>query len=315
VLELRNRLSDESERYTQRKLLWNRVKRASSLHDIRNYIEISELIITTTNDPHKISLEKEKLRKQLPNYMEKLCVSLKKAQFTLELKTVILSVEKLNKNSLNNLISVPFEGNSWQIFARIRLGNVVKDARLKCIGKAIFKDYLDKTGVIYFADILNTSDINEAAEIVIYLPKNKSADGTPNCLVYRSEWRSDCTVVQNIANYVKCSCKYLGYYYLEYSQVTDPPAVTPTSRATVVPTGPERIVPNDSLAQYRDKTKGNYDTVSYVVIVASVIGIIVLTVTVRKIFHDDDDKEDSETFEFPKYAQLHDEEFLNDAHI
>jgi hypothetical protein len=47
----------------------------------------------------------------------------------------------------------------------------------------------------------------------------------------------------------------------------------------------------------------------------SVIGIIVLTVTVRKIFHDDDDKEDSETFEFPKYAQLHDEEFLNDAHI
>jgi hypothetical protein len=39
--------------------------------------------------------------------------------------------------------------------------------------------------------------------------------------------------------------------------VTDPPAVTPTSRATVVPTGPERIVPNDSLAQYRDKTKGN----------------------------------------------------------
>jgi hypothetical protein len=99
--------------------------------------------------------------------------------------------------------------------------------------------------------------------------------------------------------------------------VTYPPAVTPTSRAaaTVVPTGPERIVPNDSLAQYRDKTKGNYDTVSYVVIVASVIGIIVLTVTVRKIFHDDDDKEDSETFEFPKYAQLHDEEFLNDAHI
>jgi hypothetical protein len=128
------------------------------------------------------------------------------------LKTVILSVEKLNKNSLNNLISVPFEGNSWQIFARIRLGNVVKDARLKCVGKAIFKDYLDKTGVVYFADILNTSDINEAAEIVIYLPKNKSADGTPNCLVYRSEWRSDCTVVQNIANYVKCSCKYLGYY-------------------------------------------------------------------------------------------------------
>jgi hypothetical protein len=102
------------------------------------------------------------------------------------LKTVILSVEKLNKNSLNNLISVPFEGNSWQIFARIRLGNVVKDARLKCIGKAIFKDYLDKTGVIYFADILNTSDINEAAEIVIYLPKNKSADGTPNVRAFRS---------------------------------------------------------------------------------------------------------------------------------
>ena len=57
------------------------------------------------------------------------------------------------------------------------------------------------------------------------------------------------------------------------------------------------------------------DTVSYVVIAVSVIGIIILAVTVRKIFHDDDENEESETFDFPKYAQLHNEEFLNDAHI
>lgn len=38
-------------------------------------------------------------------------------------------------------------------------------------------------------------------------------------------------------------------------------------------------------------------------------------IIIRKVFHDDDDDEENETFDFPKYAQLHDEEFLQDVHI
>ncbi|XP_015834825.1 uncharacterized protein LOC103312534 isoform X2 [Tribolium castaneum] len=207
VLELRNKFSDESS-YTQRKLLSIRPKRASmTLYDVRNYLEISELIITTSSDPNKIKFEKEKLRKLLRNYMEKLCTNLKKT-LTLELKTLVFAVEKLTKN---NLISViPFEGNSWQVNARIKLG-FVKETKGKCVGKAIFRDYLDKSGIIYFATILNT---NQSSDVLVFLPKNNSAEGVPTCVVYGNDgWKNDCEVVQNIANFVKCSCKYLGYFY------------------------------------------------------------------------------------------------------
>ncbi|KAJ3657589.1 hypothetical protein Zmor_009378 [Zophobas morio] len=323
VVRLRNKFSDEPIKYTQRQLLSFRGKRASSLtvHDVQNYLEISELIITTSNDLSKVNLEKEYLRKQLRNHMEKLCTNMKKTQVSLELKTVIFSVEKLKKNSLNNFISVPFEANSWQVFGRVKLGSVVKDSKDKCVGKAVFRDYLDKSGITYFVDVLNAEEVNEAAEIVIFLPKNKSMDGTPKCLVYYNNgWRSECKKMQNIANYVKCTCKHLGYYYLEYTQTTNSPAVTSTTLHTHPTTPlPEKILINASESSSQltsDKTsKGNYDTVSYVVIAVSVIGIIILAVTVRKIFHDDDENEESETFDFPKYAQLHNEEFLNDAHI
>ncbi|RZC41798.1 uncharacterized protein BDFB_001436, partial [Asbolus verrucosus] len=136
LIDLRNKLSDESENYTQRKLLsYERVKRSNSLslQDVRNYIEVSELIITSSTDSNKINLEKENLRKQLFNYMENLCLNIKNNKLQLELKTLILSVEKLNRNSLNNFIHIPFEGNSWQTIARIKIGGSLENFRQKCI--------------------------------------------------------------------------------------------------------------------------------------------------------------------------------------
>ncbi|XP_044255632.1 uncharacterized protein LOC123005756 isoform X2 [Tribolium madens] len=290
VLELRNKFSDDDSSYTQRKLLSIRPKRAPmTLYDVRNYLEISELIITTASDPNKIKFEKEKLRKQLRNYMEKLCTNLKKT-LTLELKTLVFGVEKLTKN---NFISVPFDGNSWQINARIKLG-FDKNTKGKCVGKAIFRDYLDKNGIIFFATILNENE--GEGDVLVYLPKNNTAEGVPTCLVYGNNgWKSDCKVVQNIGNFVKCSCKYLGYYYLEYKQLV-------RVSTTVLPTENH---PNETLGKFLDGNNNN---------TKNFIGIIILVITIRKVFHDDEDDED-ETFDFPKYAQLHNEEYLNDMHI
>lgn len=151
-----------------------------TLYDVKSYLEISELIITTTSDPNKMKFEKEKLRKQLRNYMEKLCSTLKKPQLSLELKTVIFAIEKMTKSSPNNFISIPFEGNSWQTSARIKMGNGVKETKGKCVGKAIFRNYLDKNGIVYFATVLNGNEVREEAEISVYLPKNNSAGSVAN---------------------------------------------------------------------------------------------------------------------------------------
>lgn len=151
------------------------------MHDVKSYLEISELIITTSNDPNKINSEKMNLVKRLLIYMEKLCSNMKKSQVYLELKTVVFAVEKMKKNSMNNFVSVPFEGNSWQVNSRIKLGNIIKDSKEKCLGKAMFKGYFEKVGISFFINVLNVSkeDVNETGEIVVFLPKNQSMEGSP----------------------------------------------------------------------------------------------------------------------------------------
>lgn len=57
--------------------------------------------------------------------------------------------------------------------------------------------------------------------------------------------------------------------------------------------------------------------ISYIVIVASILGIIIMAVITRKILKESDDDEDNylDDLNFPKYAALHDEEILQNEYI
>lgn len=177
--------------YTRKLLSFARAKRSSSsLQDVTSYLEISELIITNTNDSETINFEKEKLIKQLKNQMVKLCNGLKTQKVQLgiifpnktfvnpnflELKTLVLGVEKINQNSFNNYISIPFERNSWNSSARLKLD----EEKLKngCIGKASFKNYLGKKGIVYFVDLVNTETLLKYT-VTILLPITQSNNNT-----------------------------------------------------------------------------------------------------------------------------------------
>lgn len=74
------------ESFTRRKLLArnNFIKSGTekiTLDEVKRYLVISELIITTSIDKNKIKQEKENLINQLDKFMKQLCVSLyEKAQ-------------------------------------------------------------------------------------------------------------------------------------------------------------------------------------------------------------------------------------------
>lgn len=102
------------------------------------------------------------------------------------MSTLLLSVEKMSKNSLNRFITVPYENNPWNNTARIKFGNIVllKDTKQKCIGKAVFKDYMEKSGLLYYTDVINSRNNLDLGEIIVYLPRNLSMEGKPNVRMF-----------------------------------------------------------------------------------------------------------------------------------
>ncbi|KAF5308868.1 hypothetical protein FQR65_LT00568 [Abscondita terminalis] len=91
-----------------------------------------------------------------------------------------LSVEKLNKNNANRYFHILHDTNAWKINGRIKLGkcfieNLTFTNQL-CLGKALFKNYLDKDDFVYMVKVYATKSQeqpklqNMLCEAVLVLP-------------------------------------------------------------------------------------------------------------------------------------------------
>lgn len=91
LIELRTKLFNfqkENLMTAQRKLL--AVSKASTdLSNFKSYLQVSDLIITSSKDKHRVELEKEHVREKIKQYMGEFCMEL---------------YQTGKKNSLGNII-------------------------------------------------------------------------------------------------------------------------------------------------------------------------------------------------------------------
>lgn len=96
----------------------------------------------------------------------------------LEFKSFITSIEKLTKITINNYITIPYEGNTWGTFAKIKFykQTIEKLQRMNklCIGKTVFKNHIGKVGFVYLAEVYHSNgkllDVKENVTIGVSLP-------------------------------------------------------------------------------------------------------------------------------------------------
>ncbi|XP_023309794.1 uncharacterized protein LOC108905358 [Anoplophora glabripennis] len=228
LVELRTKLlSYHKENLTvpRRKLLATE-KLLTDLENFKSYLEVSDIIITSSKDKNRVASEKEHLRRIIKQYMGKLCTELyqTRERVSLVFKSVILVVEELPKKSYGNFHTIPYKENPWNTSAVIKLNleDMMKMRNEKlCIAKIAYKNILNKTGIIYEADILNAIDGNMVLEdikntMLIPFDTGEVENKVPKCLVYRNEWQTKCEFIKNISQYAQCFCSIMGSYYLEY---------------------------------------------------------------------------------------------------
>ncbi|KAK4886234.1 hypothetical protein RN001_002505 [Aquatica leii] len=248
IITLRNKLSNKKKladlveevepRYTVRKILSiDRIKRETeriSLEEVKRYLVISELIITTSNDKNRVQQEKQHLLNQIDKFMVQLCGTLyeKSQTMNLDLNTVSLSIEKLNKNNVNRYFHILHDSNAWKTNGRIKLGkcfieNLTFTNEL-CLGKALLKNYLDKDDFVYMIKVYGTKPYdqlkiqNMLCDAVLVLPVDhvKLVHKEPKCTVWKGNWQqSQCNTLQVASKTIQCQCTYLGYYSLQYNDV------------------------------------------------------------------------------------------------
>ncbi|XP_031341552.1 uncharacterized protein LOC116169571 isoform X1 [Photinus pyralis] len=206
-----------------------------TLEEVKSYLVISELIITSSKDKKAVQQEKEHLVNQVDKFMVQLCSTVhKKPQpINLDLKTVSLALEKLNKNNINRYFNILRETNSWDVNGRIKLGkcfveNVGFTDHL-CMGKAIFKEYFDKPSYVYMVKVYGTKHSEQVkiqdmfCEAVLELPLDKydPSHSAPRCSLWKNKWdESECKTLQIRSKTIQCQCGHLGYYSLEYSAIS-----------------------------------------------------------------------------------------------
>lgn len=168
-------------KHTQRQLL--AVIDGNNLEEIHNFMIVSESIILSSNDIHKIEQEKKKLKILVKQYMEKVCEDVWKEnnQVQIKLRLTIFEVEKLNLKMRNKFYLIPLENNDWTVLAKIKMESSVfnsLDVNQKyCVAKAAFRANVTEKRVSFMVHIVN-SQLNEIenfenATITVFLPQPK----------------------------------------------------------------------------------------------------------------------------------------------
>ncbi|KAK5643097.1 hypothetical protein RI129_006942 [Pyrocoelia pectoralis] len=224
-----------------------------TVEEVKSYLVISELIITTSTDKKKVQQEKEHLVKQVDKFMVQLCAALyeKPQTVNLDLKTVSLALEKLNKNKINSYFNILRETNPWNVNGKIKLGKCFTEnlsfTNHLCMGKAIFKDYFNKTSFVYMVKVYGTKHSEQVkiqdmiCEAVLVLPVDKydPLESEAKCALWRNKWdQSECKALQTPSKTIQCQCSHLGYYALEYNHIitTTTATVTTTTQKITVTT-------------------------------------------------------------------------------
>lgn len=115
----------------------------------------------------------------------------------LEFKTFILSVEKLTNIMINNYLIIPYEGNTWNVFAKIKFAKKtaekLKQMSKLCIGKTMFKDHFGKNGFVYTAQLYNSngefleSEKEKVAVVMPLPPTEEKVGGNTAKVTYKLE--------------------------------------------------------------------------------------------------------------------------------
>lgn len=229
-----------------------------TLEEVKSYLVISELIITSSKDKKAVQQEKEHLVNQVDKFMVQLCstVHQKPQPINLDLKTVSLALEKLNKNNINRYFNVLRETNSWDVKGRIKLGkcfveNIGFTDQL-CMGKAIFKEYFDKPSYVYMVKVYGTKHSEQVkiqdmfCEAVLELPLDKYdlSQSEARCALWKNKWdQTECKNLQIRSKTIQCQCGHLGYYSLEYSAIiTNTVTAITTAVTTTIAVTPKNTI-------------------------------------------------------------------------
>ncbi|XP_017778569.1 PREDICTED: uncharacterized protein LOC108564143 [Nicrophorus vespilloides] len=319
LVKLRGKLADEMhakivtdyESYNLR-LSSNSITKDIDFENFKEYLEVSELVITNSKDNSIISNEKNNLLNNIEKFSAQLCAFVYKGQkINIELKTFTFIMEKLTRNYFKNYVAVPKENNVSKNFMRITFNqNWFSEVygQKFCVGKGIFNDYLNKKGIVYLVNIYNYIGNVPLQNAVIML----SSQPKQICSVYTNHMWENCSHIHFNGKEHFCDCRNLGYYRLKTIEDKNDEIVEARStlrhefdiRTTAK--SPELILKAVSALD-------NGDKISLAVIATSVFGMVILAIF-GVIYNRVKRKRTVETvdvLQFPRYADVYREDILD----
>ncbi|KAF5285313.1 hypothetical protein FQA39_LY04412 [Lamprigera yunnana] len=146
-----------------------------------------------------------------------------------DLKTVSLSLEKINNKTLNRNYPLVHDKSIWKQNGKIKIGKCFLDnlafPNQLCLGRAVFKNYFNKNDYAFMVKVFGTTTNDQIkiqkqiCDIALMLPTdpNQHIEKEAKCSLWKENWQqSECKTVQEFVNKaVQCQCKNLGYYSLK----------------------------------------------------------------------------------------------------